>query len=573
MLRKPLADFFYQTLWSSGALLCFAFVVVIAVFWLYVANVRKREKELLRTVEERTRKLTEEIEKSVQARDELLKSEVRYRLLAENSGDLIGLFDLSGTMTYASPSHQLLLGYDLDELISARVFRFINPKGLRETVSVARDVIRLKNPATVEVGIFKKSRDEITVEAVLSPIVNDAGVVTRILVSARDSTERKKLEQQLIQAQKMESIGTLAGGVAHDFNNILAMIMTSAELMKNYADGNDRLLRYANIIASSAERGSSIAKQLLLFASSERGEQQPVSLTKIVKETHQLLEHSFPKSIMISVDCDADGLMILGDGGHLQQMVLNLVINSRDAMPAGGKLDLKVSTVGSEFVRRKFSESQPVPAYVSLAVSDTGTGMDEATKQRIFDPFFTTKERGKGTGLGLAIVHGIVKNHRGYIDLQSDKGKGTKFTLYFPAIQSIAAPHRSISPEERFSGKETILFVDDEPIINETTADALQEFGYTVVTAENGLQALDMYANLKDRISLVITDVEMPHMDGKKLINKLRIMNPGVKIILSSGYLDSNSGGFAQTVNGILSKPFQMQELLRTIRSVLDATG
>ncbi len=377
------------------------------------------------------------------------QTEDKYRRLFEESKDVVFISTLEGKFQDINPAGIELFGYSSKEdLLSRNIGTdlFMKPD---DRDMYKREILRQGFVKDYEITMKRRDGSKIIILETSNAVRDEQDAIVAIRGIMRDITERQQLIQQLIHAQKMESVGTLAGGVAHDFNNILALILTSAELLKAQAKESPLLLRAANVISSSAHRGANIAKQLLLFARSEKGEQKAISLFDVVTEIRQLLEHSMPESITIETEIDRGNDMILGDSGHLHQVVTNLALNARDAMPDGGKLTIRVVKTPHEVVREQFGSDVAPIAYVMLSVSDTGAGMDEATKQRLFDPFFTTKERGKGTGLGLSIVHGIVKSYHGFVHVQSEPGKGTTFRLYFPAL-SYLGDIPPIAPKEYY---------------------------------------------------------------------------------------------------------------------------
>ena len=364
----------------------------------------------------------------------LRQSEDRYRRIFEESNDVVFISTIDGRFLNINPAGLELFGYAPKEaMLSLDIAKdfYVRPEDWEH---YKKEITRHGFVKEFESRVKRSDKNILTVIETSNVVRDENGRILLIRGIMRDVTERRRLEEQLIQAQKMESVGTLAGGVAHDFNNILALILTSAELLKAQVKDNSALLRVADVISSSAHRGANIARQLLLFARSEKGEQKAVSLSEVVMELRQLLEHSIPDTIFLRTETLERGDVILGNSGHLHQVVMNLALNARDAMPDGGTLTISVATTSYETVRSYFGGFVPPISYVVLLVSDTGHGMDEVTKQRLFDPFFTTKERGKGTGLGMAIVHGIVKSYHGYIRVESAPGKGATFVLYFPAI-------------------------------------------------------------------------------------------------------------------------------------------
>ncbi|HLP16871.1 MAG TPA: PAS domain S-box protein [Bacteroidota bacterium] len=400
---------------------------------------------------------------------------------------------------------------------------------------------------------------------------DDQGRPLKIVGTLQDITERKLLEHQLIQAQKLEGIGTLAGGIAHDFNNLLAMVLGTAELLKKRLAKMPDLHRHIDRIIETTQRGTSITKQLLLFSRQDFADLEAISLSHIIAEVQEMMAHFLPKDITVKIDIGVQNGIIMGDSGYIHQALMNLAINARDAMPHGGTLTFSASSVDSTKLRTRFSDVED-GAYIALSVSDTGRGMNDDVRRKIYDPFFTTKDKGKGTGLGLAIVHSIVKSHRGFIDVETELDQGSTFTMYFPALAQRKLPSRTtVDRCER--GNETILLVDDEKIIREMLEEHLLAEGYAVMIASNGAEALEKYTHHSRDIDLVITDLGMPHMDGEVLFAKLREMNPVVKVIISSGYLDktSKTDMIARGVKDVLTKPYKFDEIQRSIRSVLDA--
>ncbi len=384
-----------------------------------------------------------------------------------------------------------------------------------------------------------------------------------------DITERKTLELQLLQAQKLEGLGTLAGGIAHDFNNLLSMILGSAELLRMHAKGNEKIQKHVERIIESSERGASISRQLLLFSRPDQVKLEPLSVSHIVLQVQEMLRHFLPKDISVSTSIDIENGMIMGESGHIHQALLNLAINARDAMPNGGLLHIEAASMSGTELSRQNAGAE-ADEYVLLKVSDTGVGMDAETLRKIYNPFFTTKEPGKGTGLGLAIVHGIVKSHHGFLMVESEVGNGTSFTICIPAIdraaRSLPAPVEYVA-----ASRETVLIVDDEDLIREVLYDTLETAGYTVLAAADGAEGLRMYSQFMDTIALVITDIGMPKMSGNVFIKKLKEMNPDVKVIVSSGFMDvaakDQMAGLG--VDEILAKPYKFATIHAAVQKVL----
>lgn len=386
--------------------------------------------------------------------------------------------------------------------------------------------------------------------------------------------DREQLQNQLIQARKMESIGTLAGGVAHDFNNQLHVIMGNIELLlqNKPADHPDR--KRLDAIAKSIDRASQLVRQLLLFSRKTEAVKQPVYLNREVLETVALMERTIPKMIRLETDLDKAAWPIHADPLQVEQVLMNLAGNASDAMPNGGRLliETKNMLIDEDFARNQL-DALPGP-YVLLAVSDTGCGMEPEITERIFDPFFTTKEVGKGTGLGLATIYGIVRAHNGYIRCYSAPGQGTTFKVFWPAMPEFDMADKTSDPAVTTptAGSETLLVVDDEPKIRELTKESLESLGYSVHVAESGEEALDIYQSQGRDIDLVLLDINMPGMGGNKCMEALLRLDPTVSILIASGYTANAPGRevSAAGARGFIGKPYQVRELASRIRKILD---
>jgi nitrogen-specific signal transduction histidine kinase/CheY-like chemotaxis protein len=387
----------------------------------------------------------------------------------------------------------------------------------------------------------------------------------------RDVTEKKQLEQQLLQAQKMESIGTLAGGIAHDFNNLLAMILGTAELLKVKIRGDEKINIYVDKIIDASERGASISRQLLLFARPEQSELHPLTLSTAVDQAYDFLKHFMAKNISVKLKKGDHSSVIMGDQGHLHQAIVNLALNAKDAMPNGGEILIVMDTLPGKDMLGRFPDATELE-YVTLSVTDNGEGMDEEVRKRIFEPFFSTKGKGKGTGLGLAIVHGIVKLHNAFIDVQSKKGTGTIFTLYFPSVRTNIPQLQEQKDTMIQNNNETILVVDDEEMLREILFESLEDEGYCVIPAADGTEAIAKFNEQKEKIDLVITDLGMPNMGGEELYDQLKKINPDVKVIVSSGFLDSSTKSdlLRKGIKDVLTKPYKFDSIFAIIRKVIE---
>jgi nitrogen-specific signal transduction histidine kinase/ActR/RegA family two-component response regulator len=385
-----------------------------------------------------------------------------------------------------------------------------------------------------------------------------------------DTTERKKLEEQLRQAQKMEAIGTLAGGIAHDFNNILTGIMGFASVVHSTLPAGSLLRSDVETIIHSARRGSELTRQLLTFARRDRVKVHPLSLNDIVSEVIGLLEHTIDKAIAIGPHLDENLAIVEGNTGQLHQVLLNLCLNARDAMPQGGRLIIETRNVTLSEEKARAALDLEAGQYVLLGVTDTGIGMGAETQRHLFEPFFTTK--GEGRGLGLAMVYSIVRRHGGAIHVYSEPGQGSTFKVYLPAASRSA---EDTVPEEVevVGGSESVLVVDDEEIVRQLLRRILERGGYTVLLATDGIEAEELYAERSTEIDLVVLDIIMPQASGWETYERLRENNPEVKVLLSSGHSEN---GLAQDIlaagaRGFLQKPYDLHAVLRKVREVLES--
>jgi nitrogen-specific signal transduction histidine kinase/CheY-like chemotaxis protein len=389
---------------------------------------------------------------------------------------------------------------------------------------------------------------------------------------ATDITERKVLEQQLLQAQKMEAVGRLAGGIAHDFNNLLMAITGYSELMRSKVLKDDPLYSHLENILKAGDRATALTQQLLTFSRQKIVYPQVVDLNRVVLDLEPMLRRLIGEDLDLEVVTDGGTGAVKADPGQLGQIVMNLVVNARDAMPQGGRLTLKTAPVDFTVGCHNQYGLTPPGAYVRLEVQDTGMGMDETTQAHVFEPFFTTKEPGKGTGLGLSTVYGIVKQSGGYLDLVSSPGAGSTFTVYLPRLDQVVGPSKAKIPiTASFRGEETILLVEDEDVLRGLLAKFLRLYGYTVVEARHGGEALLACERHQGPIHLMVTDVVMPQMSGRELADRLTPLRPEMKIIYMSGYTEDAlvQHGVADLSVAFLQKPFKPIELARQVRAVL----
>ena len=490
--------------------------------------------------------------------------------LLDKAQDAIFVCDLDYKLLYWNKGAEKIYGWKPDEILGKDLYE-VTSDGNREQEQRARAALMLKGEWKGEVSKSRRDGTPIVVDARWTLVRNDKSEPESILITNTDITEQKRTEEHLLRAQRMESIGTLAGGIAHDLNNILAPILISVEMLQ-LRPLDDDTQRWLKMIRENADRGSDLIKQVLTFARGMEGERIPVQLRHILKDLISVLKETLTKSIQIDFDLGTDLWTVLADPTQIHQVLMNICINARDAMPNGGRLTLNASNVVlDENYARMDIEAQP-GRFVCITIADSGTGMTKRVRDRIFDPFFTTKEVGKGTGLGLSTALTIVKAHRGFINVYSEAGQGTRFSIYFPAAghEERSETDKRESTLPRGNG-ETILVVDDEENIRTVITATLESFGYNVISASDGTEGLAAYAQHGKDVALVLTDMAMPFMDGAAMIRALRKIEPGLKIIGMSGLLNTDQTTQLHSLNvtNFLSKPFTAESLLQTISSSL----
>jgi two-component system, cell cycle sensor histidine kinase and response regulator CckA len=388
-----------------------------------------------------------------------------------------------------------------------------------------------------------------------------------ILVVNTDITQKKQLEAQFLRAQRLESIGTLASGIAHDLNNILAPILMTAQLLETQLD-DPRSKRLLPILVTNAKRGANLVKQVLSFTRGVEGDRTILQIKHLILEIRQIIKETFPKSIEVECETSRNLWTVSGDATQLHQVLMNLCVNARDAMPNGGTLTISAQNFIVDEHYAKMHIDAKIGSYIVVVVADTGIGITHEVLDRIFEPFFTTKELGKGTGLGLSTVLGIVKSHAGFINVYSEVGKGSRFEVYLPAQETTETAEEKELELPHGSG-ELVLIIDDEPSIREITKTSLEAYNYKAITACDGIEAIALYAEYRDKISIVLTDMLMPSMDGITTIRTLHKINPNVKIIAISGLATSDkmSAAYNLGIKAFLSKPYTAKQLLETINN------
>jgi PAS domain S-box-containing protein len=507
----------------------------------------------------------------------LKDSEEKYRDLYDHAPD--GYYSLArnGLIVEVNTTFLSMLGYTREDVVQKM---FIEDLLSDDSAGLCHkyfpELMKVGWMENLELTLKKKDGSLLPIVMNASAVYDADGnfVMSRSVI--RDITERKKadeekrrLSEQLFQSQKLEALGTLAGGIAHDFNNLLASILGYASLAKTDLSKNDPLYNHVDIIETAAMRGSELTQQLLAFAKGGKYDAQPNNVNIIVREVAALLSRTIDKNITVKVQCDDDLRPVICDAGQIQQALLNLCINSRDAMPEGGSLTIRTRNLRLDIKDVEYLVEVPPGDYVCISVSDTGIGIDKQTQRYIFDPFFTTKV--KGTGLGLSLVYGIIKKHNGFIQVHSEPGKGATFHVYLTACPegNTCAEPRAPAALKRGSG--TVLVVDDEPLVRQLARDILQRFGYTVLMAAGGQEAITLYEERFRDISVVVLDIVMPDMNGREVFERLREVNPDAAIIVSSGYTHDRDADdlLAQGAASFIQKPYRIADLVRVVNEAI----
>ena len=492
--------------------------------------------------------------------------------LIDQARDAIIVHDLENHILSWSKGAEGVFGWCAHEVLNRRLDQVVQDDP--EVFEVARRLVLEKGAWSGEVVKRNRAGERLTIDSRWTLLRDSQGRPKSILTLGSDITDRKKIEAQFLRAQRLESIGTLAGGVAHDLNNVLTPILMCASLLKMEEQDPEKL-ESLTLIESCADRGAHMVKQVLSFARGVEGERLPVSMTVLVKEVIKIIKDTFPKNIQVDPVLPPSTWLVAGDVTQLQQVLLNLCVNARDAMPEGGRLSLEVSNIQLDGQYSSFHPEAAPGAYVRVKIEDTGTGMSAEIAEKIFDPFFTTKEPGKGTGLGLSTSLAIVKSHQGLLRCYSEPGAGTRFEIYLPALD--ADPRTALQSQEdeiRRGSGELVLIIEDESAVREVTRQTLEAFGYRVLLAEDGAEGIALFATHRHEIALILTDMMMPILDGPSTIRALRRIDPKVTIIAASGlgeHAETLRANHAGGVDHFLPKPYTAYSLLRLIRSVLDS--
>ncbi len=525
-----------------------------------------------RRLEEDNRRYQENLEHLVGERTKALRDvEKRSRTILDSIPVGVVTIDMeTHKITDVNPFAARILALPKEQIIGTKCYRFICP-AQEGGCPVTDQGEKIENSESV---MLLEDGDKIPVLRTVSRLM--LGKREYLLESFVDLTDRKKLEEQLQQAQKMEAIGTLAGGIAHDFNNMLTSILGNTELAMTRIDGDDTLLEEIKEIKNAGERAAALTRQLLIFSRKQIIQPRVLNLNEIISDIYKMLVRMIEEHIELKTNYAPDLQSVKIDPTQIEQVIFNLAANARDAMPSGGILTIKTENLvlNEDHFHRALNDTAPGP-YIKLTISDTGVGMDPETQTHIFEPFFTTKGIGKGTGLGMSTVYGIVKQNAGFIQVDSKKGRGTTFEIYLPVAEGGTTSEAKKRPfHEVSSGSERVLVVEDDHSLRKLVRNVLEKYGYQVLEAPNGEEALKVVAKNERPIHLLVTDVVMPGMGGRELAERLQSQQPDIKVLFMSGYMDqtiSYQDLLAAELN-FIEKPFSPQKLANKVREILDKT-
>jgi len=506
-------------------------------------------------------------------RRQAVDESIRLATAVEQAAESVIISDRSGIIQYVNPAFERLSGFNKED-IAGQNFRIL--KSDKHDDDFYRQMWKKISCGEAWAGRISNRMKDGSLrefETIISPVRDGSEDIVNFVSVNRDVTQEVALEAQLLHAQKMEAVGTLAGGIAHDFNNLLQVIQGYTEVLLHETNHEQSGYEPLKKIHGSAKRGAELTSQLLTFSRKVQSERRPLDLNQEVEQVRKLLERTIPKMIEIELYLSETDAIVSADPVQVEQALMNLAVNAMDAMPEGGKIILETekAVLDEQFCKAHLGAKPG--EYVLLSISDTGHGMDKETLDHVFEPFYTTKEVGKGTGLGLAMVYGIVKTHEGYILCYSELGSGTTFKIYLPAlVQSGHWREAGEGDDQLKGGDETILLVDDEKYIRELGVELLTDVGYEVFTAIDGEGALQLYRKEQQRIDLVILDLVIPGMGGKKCYEEILKINPQAKILIVSGYSVNGPGKEAMEAGakGFVGKPFDVSHMLKVVRDILD---
>ena len=548
------------------------YVCLVYILFFFIAYLIMNLARARAFLEERVRLRTADLQKEI---DNRLKTEKNLRLTLDSIGDGVISTDRNGRITALNPVAQQLTGFSFPEARGRELIEILDVRNEgNEKGNPFRDILEL-GKLDLEKGRYRilvsRQGEQYRIAESGAPILSEKGDLIGTVLVFRDMTGEYVLQKQLEHSQRMDAVGQLAGGIAHDFNNMLGGIMGSSELLDSYIEDNEKAREMNQLIHETTERAADLTRQLLTFSRKNTMKNTRMDLHDVMSATAALLERTIDRRIGIKLNPEADQSVINGDASMIQNALINLGINASHAISGEGHLDISTrnTVLDREYCRMSPFGIEPGP-YVELIVEDDGLGMPEHVRSHIFEPFFTTKSQGEGTGLGLATVYGTVNQHRGEIRVYSEEGKGTAFYLAFPliegAVQDIGEKNQAVP-----AGSETILVVDDIDIMRITVRGYLEEAGYTVITAEDGYEAVELFSRDPNKFDLVIVDMIMPRMSGKECFLELRKISSRIPVILSSGYVSAEDYRTMklQGLNGSISKPFRGEELTRLVYDVL----
>ena len=530
-------------------------------------NLHLSLQNLTKTLQEQNLRLEQEIQER-QRKEQKIREQAA---LLDITTDAILVQDLSSKILFCNKGAERLYGWTAEEAIGKNAMRLLYRDALYQ-LEDNYEILAECGAWQGELRQITKEGKELIVESRWTLVRDEDGQPKSILTVNTDITEKKQLETQFLRAQRMESLGTLAGGIAHDLNNVLTPIMMTVQLLETKFQ-DEQSLEWLSIMETNVKRGADLVKQVLSFSRGLEGQRKTLEVGRLISEIEQIAKQTFSRAIEVRTDLTSQNLWtIAGDATQLHQVLMNLCVNARDAMPEGGILEISAINqwIDAHYARMNFEAK--VGPYVVITVSDTGTGIPQKIVDKIFEPFFTTKELGKGTGLGLSTVIGIVKSHGGFVNVSSEIGKGTQFKVYLPVKQSGVTDCTPAAQQELPSGHgELILVVDDEDAIREVTKTLLETNDYRVLVASDGIEAITLYTQHKEEISAVLIDMMMPSMDGPTTIRVLQKINPQVKVIGVSGLVSNHKmvEFVGSCVKTFLPKPYTSNELLKNLQTVL----
>ncbi|MBD2499336.1 response regulator [Anabaena azotica FACHB-119] len=543
----------------------------------YITKPLQHEEVLARVkLHLRLRQLT----KTLKAQNQLLEAEILERQRVEEklreqaalldiTTDAIIVRDLNNCIRFWNHGAEYLYGWHSHEIIGQDANKLLYKAQTLSQLQVVQKSLADCGYWQGELQQITKNGKTIIVASRWNLMCDQDGQPRSILTVNTDITEKKELESQFLRAQRLESVGTLAGGIAHDLNNILTPILTASQLLQlKLPNVDERSQQMFKTIESNTKRGAALVKQVLQFTRGVEGKRTIVQISHLFSEIKQIIQETFPKSIECETQIEPELWTVIGDATNLHQVLMNLVVNARDAMPNGGNLTISARNLFIDEYYARMNIHACVGPYIVISVTDTGMGIEQETLDRIFEPFFTTKEVGKGTGLGLSTVQGIIKSHNGFVNVYSEVGRGTEFKVFIPAVEATATAFTEDLELLKGNG-ELVLVVDDEAKILEMTRISLETYNYRVLTASDGVEAIALYAQHKDKISVVLMDMMMPSMDGISAIRALQKINSQVKMIAVSGLVTNQKLASSVVVKKFLAKPYTTKELLETLHSTL----